>query len=466
MPYKRYLLLLLLFTIVTYAYAQEKYIHFDVSSSESGEIKEVQQSKFVYVYSSIGYVNVRPTELFKTSAVPLYYRAYFNVRGKSKLKVSKLNAPIYLAPNQEYFIDIFNGSTLIKKYILKRPKLLPVVQFFDAKKANKPFYSTPDNGKIGQIEISSNLSINLAIDHSCEFKNLLIEYTLLNLKTKQQQHGTGLRSLKGLKFNANTDYELRVNYLVQKESVSVTYIHIKPHWYQSSFTYILLSVVLVSLAFAILLQLFKKRIGSSKKEQQKLTQAAIRLQSLLNPHFTFNALSSIQGLMNTDRIDEANQYLEEFSSLLRKTLAKSQQVFNSLDQELEMMRLYLKLEALRFNFTWSIEVDGNIELSLIEIPTLLLQPMIENAIKHGLAPLGVGGRLSIICKTVEKKDTFVIIVKDNGHWLNHDSNTGYGLSLTHERIATINQMKKEQDITLHFDKQDGTAAIFTFHHWI
>lgn len=464
---KSYCLIILFLLTFSLSYAQEKdYVQFDVSPYQGAQIKEVSKGKLTQVYTSVAFVNVQLTALFKTS--PLYHRAYFNVKDTAQLRLSTLDAPIYLAPHQEFLIDILDpkNDSLIKRYVLQRPRMIPVIQFYAEKKITQPFYSSPVNGKIGEVEFPPNAAVKLSIDERDDFKNLMTEYSLLNLKTRQQQHGVGLRSLSGLKFASNTDYELRVNYVLQKESTGVVYIHVKPYWYQSSLTYIILLTVLVIMAFVLLFLFLKKRIRYSQKQQQKLEQAALRLQSLLNPHFTFNALSSIQGLMNTDRIDEANQYLEEFSSLLRKTLTKSQQVFNNLEQELEMMRLYLKLEAFRFNFAWQIEVETNIQPSLIEIPTLLLQPLIENAIKHGLGPLGDQGALSIICKSSEKKDTFVIIVKDNGQWLDQNTPSGYGLALTQERIATINQMKKDQRITLHFDKQQGTQAVFTFHHWI
>ena len=109
--------------------------------------------------------------------------------------------------------------------------------------------------------------------------------------------------------------------------------------------------------------------------------------------------------MNTDRIDDANYYLQEFSLLLRKTLAKSQSVYNSLDQELEMMKMYIRLEALRFGFVWNIEIDGEINISEIEIPTLLIQPLIENAIKHGLSNLEI--REKIVVEKGQKESTLL-----------------------------------------------------------
>jgi len=232
------------------------------------------------------------------------------------------------------------------------------------------------------------------------------------------------------------------------------------------FTYAAILLVAAVLCILAVTYNFKRKIKISKGEQQKLEQAAIRLQSLLNPHFTFNALNTIQGLMNTNRIEEANHYLEEFSSLLRKTLSKSHHIYNNLDQELEMMRMYLDLEALRFNFAWNIEVDERINPSDIEIPTLLLQPIIENAIKHGLSRLGNKGQLLISCKLNEQNNNFIISVKDNGTWVDKNDNAGYGLSLTKERIQTINKLKTGQSIEFTFDTQIGTTAILTFRNWI
>jgi LytS/YehU family sensor histidine kinase len=146
-------------------------------------------------------------------------------------------------------------------------------------------------------------------------------------------------------------------------------------------------------------------------------------------------------------------------------LAKSQQVYTTLDQELDIIRLYIKLEAFRFNFFWEIDISPDLNPATIEIPTLLLQPLIENAIKHGLSKLAEQGKLQVSCKTGLKSDTFVISIQDNGTWINK-TGPGYGLALTNERIATINKMKKGQSITLEFKKDTGTNAMLTFHNWI
>lgn len=443
---------------------QKEYLAIEANGVTGSQVKTVSLGDLVKVLTTGGYVNVYFTDLFK-STPNLNSRVYFIDKSAKKPIEPPPNGLLYLQPGNEYLFKVFQASsgTLIKRYILQRPKLLPIIEF--SNNHGRHLFTTGTSGKDAGITLSPAEKMRLDIRQDKDFGPMEVEYSLRNLKTKQIQYGSGRYTFKGLTFTANTDYELRVNYLVQKETVSTIYIQVKPHWYQSWVTYAIVLMILLSIASWLVLSRFNKKISLSRKEQQKLEQAAIRLQSLLNPHFTFNALSSIQGLMNTGRIDEANQYLQEFSSLLRQTLAKSQQVYTTLDQELDIIRLYIKLEAFRFNFFWEIDISPDLNPATIEIPTLLLQPLVENAIKHGLSKLAEQGKLQVSCKTGLKSDTFVISIQDNGTWINK-TGPGYGLALTNERIATINKMKKGQSITLEFKKDTGTNAMLTFHNWI
>ncbi|SHG57465.1 sensor histidine kinase [Pedobacter caeni] len=439
----------------------KSYLRFEAAELPGSEIREIGQGKQIKVYTSGGFIRVHTTAAFDELSHRL------SEKGLTKeTKIREGGFEAYVSPNKEFSIDVLDRKTdtILRSYVIKRPNLIPEIKFYhQAKNSEGPFYISSSGDDTDEFSTSAG-EIKLGISERTDFKNMEVEYALVNLKTRRSQRGLSKTDLPSLKLIANTDYELRVNYVVQKESQHRIYIHVKPYLYQSTITYMILLAIVVALGFLVVTRGLRKKIKSSEKEQQKMEEAAIRLQSLLNPHFTFNALSSIQGLMNTGRIEEANEYLQEFSSLLRKTLAKSRQVFNSLDQELEMMRMYIHLEALRFNFSWDIELSETLHTSDIEIPTLLLQPLIENAIKHGLSGLGDKGRLLIICREGEKKNTFVIVVKDNGTWLEKIPDSGYGLSLTAERILTINKLKEEQAIVLDFNKQSGTEAILTFHN--
>lgn len=438
------------------------------------QLKEIKNGKHIQVYSAGGFVNIKTAHEFPS----LSYRTYFKEKGKNNSAAYEgsveailldKGTQIYLEIGKEFCVEVMDhkADTMVNLYTIKRLKVVPIIELTLVNGAHRKVVPiTAFDNYTGKVTISAGEIVNISANQHPYFENLAVEYTLINLKTKKIVHKVSNTGFGDIELLANTSYQLSYSYVLQPENVGNYYIEVKPRWYQSIITYVAILVIVAILCILAITYVFKRKIKISKGEQEKMEQAAIRLQSLLNPHFTFNALSTIQGLMNTNRIEEANHYLEEFSSLLRKTLAKSHHIYNSLDQELEMMRMYLNLEALRFNFTWDIAIDEHINPTAIEIPTLLLQPLIENAIKHGLANLGEKGHLVITCSENEKKDTFIISVKDNGTWINKGNRAGYGLSLTAERIHTINQLKTAQTIELTFDRQDGTTAILTFNNWI
>lgn len=140
--------------------------------------------------------------------------------------------------------------------------------------------------------------------------------------------------------------------------------------------------------------LYRRQIKAKQKQEQtrrQIRELELRaIRSQMNPHFIFNALSSIQNLINRSANKEAGEYLVNFSRLLRKVLSTSEKKLVPLSDEIEQIQLYLKLEQLRFPFSYSVSVGENIDPELIEIPGMLIQPFVENAVKHGIAPRGTG----------------------------------------------------------------------------
>ena len=166
----------------------------------------------------------------------------------------------------------------------------------------------------------------------------------------------------------------------------------------------------------------EKKIYKCERRIRELELRAIRSQ--MNPHFIFNALSSIQNLINRSANQEANEYLIDFSRLLRKVLATSEKKLVSLSDEIEQLQLYLKLEQLRFPFSYSLAVGKNIEPDAIEIPGMLIQPFIENAVKHGIAPRGTG---EIIIRLSLQDQLLVIDIIDDGPGMETETEDGFGI---------------------------------------
>jgi two-component sensor histidine kinase len=182
-----------------------------------------------------------------------------------------------------------------------------------------------------------------------------------------------------------------------------------------------------------------KRKEALKRQIKELEIKAIRSQ--MNPHFMFNALNSIQSLINNHQHKEANVYLEKFSLLMRRVLNNSGKTFVSLSDELEAVSLYGELEKLRFEFEFRITVDPGINANLIEIPGMIIQPLVENAVLHGIAQKGSAGKLDI---HISMETRYLKIeVKDNGLGLKSDpsqiTDSGFGLKLVRERLMLLNQ---------------------------
>lgn len=152
--------------------------------------------------------------------------------------------------------------------------------------------------------------------------------------------------------------------------------------------------------------------------QQKLTNNLLALKSLrsqMNPHFIFNALNSVNNYIAKNDERSANRFLSEFSVLMRTVLENSEEDFIPFSKELELLRLYVKLEHSRFTekFDYFIEVDDNVKIDEFEIPPMLIQPYIENAIWHGLRYKEEKGYLNISIAQ-PNQSLLVITITDNG----------------------------------------------------
>ena len=188
------------------------------------------------------------------------------------------------------------------------------------------------------------------------------------------------------------------------------------------------------------------------------------MRSQLNPHFIFNALGSIQGLVNSNEIVAANQYLSEFSILLRDSLKNNDRDLISLEQELKTIETYIRLEQLRFGFTYTISTGNRLNSSEIEIPSFLIQPLIENAIKHGLPKLKNEG--VVLLDFYRSGDNFCIKIADNGNGFSVAAKEGFGLKLTRDRIRLLNQVNKDQQILFDIQGNAGTTVYLIFQNWL
>ena len=194
-------------------------------------------------------------------------------------------------------------------------------------------------------------------------------------------------------------------------------------------------VSIVFLAGLLTFVLYRRKQLKQQKQQAELKQKLLRSQ--MNPHFMFNTLNAINQYIQTNKGHEASDYLAQYSRLMRQILENSAVEFVSLEAEIEFLRNYLDMQQLRFDksFTYSIEIDDSIEPEQFEIPPMIAQPFIENAIEHGVRGM-VGGEIMI--QFAFENNTLTLTVADNGKGfqtstqnVNHKS---FALDITRERL--------------------------------
>ena len=187
---------------------------------------------------------------------------------------------------------------------------------------------------------------------------------------------------------------------------------------------------------------------------QKIAETEMMaLRSQMNPHFIFNCLNSIKLYTTQNDTEAAATYLTKFSRLIRMALENSRSERVTLTTELEALELYIQMEAMRFKdkLKYNITVDTKVDSYFIEIPPLLLQPYVENAIWHGLMHKDEGGYVHVNVAALPGEHTLIITVKDNGVGRKRSAelsgkpateHTSYGTKLTSERLELINQLYK------------------------
>ena len=212
-------------------------------------------------------------------------------------------------------------------------------------------------------------------------------------------------------------------------------------------------------------------------KQQQLANNLLALKSLrtqMNPHFIFNALNSVNNYIAKSDERSANRYLSDFSTLMRVVLENSEQDFIPLSKELELLELYVKLEHSRFpeKFEYQIQIDKQIDMDRFQIPPMLLQPYIENAIWHGLRYKEDKGFLRIDLRKKDK-ETVIITILDNGigraksaelKTTNQLKQKSQGMGNIKKRIEILNSMYKDKVAVAISDlENDGSGTKVVLH---
>lgn len=208
------------------------------------------------------------------------------------------------------------------------------------------------------------------------------------------------------------------------------------------------------------------KIRTEHEEKSRIQEVSIQnyhklLRAQINPHFIFNSLNSIQNLVTTNNKVSAIKYLSKFSKLLRQTLESSMENHILLSEEIQFINRYLELESLRFedSFQYNISVDEDLSYQDIEIPQLMIQPFVENAILHGLLNKKEGEKILNI--SFAKNNGFLeCTIDDNGIGRKASkqfkkNKPSHGMEVTQKRINTLFAETIEQKLLTITDKIDS-----------
>jgi ligand-binding sensor domain-containing protein len=221
-------------------------------------------------------------------------------------------------------------------------------------------------------------------------------------------------------------------------------INIKPAFWQT----IYFKAALLLLGAAVLYFILRRSIRRSERNkfeamQQKKRLAELELEAIkaqINPHFIYNCLNSIKYLNYTGAYKQTQEYLGIFARLIRLTMQYSRRTFISLDEEMEYLSNYLQLEHLRFKdkLDYELNIEQGLSRNML-LPAMLLQPYVENALKHGIGAREKGGKISILFRA--EQDQLEIQIRDNGSgFTNPGRPDSLGLHLAGTRALSYNEL--------------------------
>jgi hypothetical protein len=312
------------------------------------------------------------------------------------------------------------------------------------------------------IELPAGNQLELRIKKSKLSRDSCIEYRLQNRagSTVQEWQLSGhLLTLN--KLEPGQSYLLQVRYVGMDAWNSYT-ISTLPYWYQTTMAR---ALFLLLALWVLLVYRRAKRRRKHKREKDarlKASEQMKALQNQLNPHFIYNSMNSVEALIANGENERASEYLAHFSELMQETFSTNELALHGLSQDIAMMERYIRIQQLRFEFGYSFYIDPLLNLEQVELPPLLLQPCIENAITHGVNGMGSKGHIALLYRRLGS--SLQISITDNGSGQSSSrQGLGAGLRLTRERIEHFGTLHKLHAISLNMEHgPSGTTVTFLF----
>lgn len=431
--------------------------------------KENEQGDLAESYSQLADVNLKQKDI--SSAEENLNTAY---------KISKKEAPQQALAINQKLADLYVENKNFEKAIEAKKKVLKedFVKENSQEKVNQiqelaDIYIKKNDPKEAVDLLKNAYGIALDKGHTLEAQKSVKKLDSLyaisgNIDASVQLYRDFLGKLPNLVSKDRSlvdnkileDTEQRISQLEKERELKDELIRKK-----NVFNYSLIGVLILLTGLVIFIFRTLKKVQTKNKK--------IALQSLrreMNPHFIFNSLNSVNHFIATNNELEANQYLTKFSKLMRGVMENSTEDFIPFQQELDLLQNYLALEKTRFadKFDYEIAVDEALNMQNLQIPGMLIQPFLENAIWHGLRYRTEKGFLKL--KFEKSESHLKILIEDNGIGIEESkkqktqhqkTREGRGMKNTLERIQLLNDLYKK-DITCSVkDKENNSGVLVT-----
>jgi sensor histidine kinase YesM len=335
---------------------------------------------------------------------------------------------------------------------------------------------------INQILLNDK-TINLTTQNTFEFRqnNLKIDFSILSfLPNEKNVLSYQINNSNWYKLDQNSrilnlislapnNYTIKLKIEGKEPIQTLNFTIKKPFWQTSLF---LLFIILISIS--VFYYLFERKIKQIRKKNQlqldkvhlekNLNQSKLKaIKSQMNPHFFYNALNTLQSYILSNEKKQAIEYLSKFSNLTRTILEATEKDFLTLNEEIKTLELYLEIEKARFedDFTYEINVDKSVDDDTIKIPTLLLQPYVENAVKHGL--LHKQGIKKLVINFEKEENFLKISIDDHGigrkksgelNAIKNKNHISFATEAMQNRIELLNQFTNTTSTILFIDKEN------------
>lgn len=422
----------------------ESWYHYHPNRSDPHIAQAYQEIKFIQ------YIELHDFEKLKLTLDSCKYYANKTADSAIIMRMYNLQAQYFFSignsrkaveASQKYFNYLSSKRTLnayayanLAKNFLNAHQVDSAIYYFNA---GLQFIKT-HKGKQNKLFYYQNLQLAHALKGD-------YERAYFTLDSAFQDYKNSKKNIENERINEiNTRYETeKKDQAIQLLKTTNAFNH--QIMVQQRWIFVILFALIFSIAFFIyyrnkqkLLKNINQRIVA---ENRQLILEQKTRQNQLNPHFIYNAIANLQGLISSEQKAKANQYLILLSRQIRDILELNREEYISLDQEIKSLKNYILLQQMRYQDVFDFEIEsGNLDVDDVMIPPMLIQPFVENAIEHAFKNLNYRGQLQILFN--QQADQLHIVISDNGWGMRTDKKenahkTSLSQVITKERLELL-----------------------------